>query len=248
MEMLFRPDPIVNLSSNQPRIFHVQSNPSPPDHRAILEGRITEDNESWYLDTFLLSQRADSENPTSTTSLALIDPEITHPIGEWYSYSMVYDGSEVRAYVNQQLDISGDLEVLGLADGHTSLGMRINARNFFEGVIAQVRFTTSALEPEELLSPLLEAVPGDYDGNGFVEPADYDQWVTDFGMPVELPGEGADGNGDGRVNAADYVVWRNRVVTVSNGTATSIPEPATTWLIAVLAGLFSVVWREFPAR
>src|SRR5262245_63120981 len=32
VEMLFRPDPIVLMSSNQPRVLHLQTFPNPPDH------------------------------------------------------------------------------------------------------------------------------------------------------------------------------------------------------------------------
>jgi hypothetical protein len=48
-----------------------------------------------------------------------------------------------------------------------------------------------------------DSPPGDYDGDGTVDDADYDEWVENFG------GTGsADGNGDGTVNAADHVVWK----------------------------------------
>jgi hypothetical protein len=51
------------------------------------------------------------------------------------------------------------------------------------------------------------AVPGDYDRNGAVENADWSTWRTSFGN-TSAPSAGADGNGDGVVDAADYVVWR----------------------------------------
>ena len=48
---------------------------------------------------------------------------------------------------------------------------------------------------------------GDYDYSSEVAAEDHDRWTTRFGMSV-TPTLGADGNGDGAVNAADYVVWR----------------------------------------
>jgi hypothetical protein len=48
---------------------------------------------------------------------------------------------------------------------------------------------------------------GDYDYSGEVAVADRDRWATRFGMLV-TPSLGTDGNGDGAVNAADYVLWR----------------------------------------
>ena len=70
--------------------------------------------------------------------------------------------------------------------------------------------------------------PGDYDGNGIVESADYVVWQNGFGTAV-TPGTGPDGNGNGLVDAADYTVWRDHLGAIAMGQAASaaIPEPAT---------------------
>jgi hypothetical protein len=51
------------------------------------------------------------------------------------------------------------------------------------------------------------SIPGDYDGNHAVEQEDFDLWKSTFGSSVTL-GSDSDGNNDGIINAADYVVWR----------------------------------------
>lgn len=66
----------------------------------------------------------------------------------------------------------------------------------------------------ELAFAAAPAIPGDYDGNGYVDGLDRAVWVATYGAnELNLPaGETtlrADGNGDGFVNVADYAVWRD---------------------------------------
>lgn len=239
IEMLFRPDPIVNATSNQPRILHVQST-IPPDHRATLEGRI--ENGQWYLDAFLRSQRPGQANASVVNNLTLIDATKLHPLGEWYNFAMTYDGTQLRAYLNGELELEGPLEVLATASGQVSLGMRHNRVNFFEGVIAKVRFTPRVVEAADFLSPF---AAGDFDRNGAVETADYEAWKSAFGSAVAV-GAGADGNRDGVVDAADFTVWRDAFVgdaLLGSGAAgddatAAVPEPGAIAMAgAVVAGV-----------
>jgi hypothetical protein len=69
-------------------------------------------------------------------------------------------------------------------------------------------------EVEDYLVPInpaaqnvVDEVPGDYDGNGFVDAADYGVWRANFGSTNPQ----ADGNGDGIVDAADYTIWRDNL-------------------------------------
>jgi hypothetical protein len=50
----------------------------------------------------------------------------------------------------------------------------------------------------------------------------------------QTPSLGADGNGDGRVDAADYTLWRDRF----GAAAVAVPEPAGVWLVVAV-----VAWR-----
>lgn len=54
-------------------------------------------------------------------------------------------------------------------------------------------------------------LPGDYDGNGIVETADYGVWRSYFGRSLFTAGAGADGNADGLIDLADYTIWRNHL-------------------------------------
>ncbi|MCA9188865.1 MAG: leishmanolysin-related zinc metalloendopeptidase [Pirellulaceae bacterium] len=91
-----------------------------------------------------------------------------------------------------------------------------------------------------------DIVPGDYNGNGVVDAADYTVWKDNFGANNEA----ADGNQDGRVNAADYTIWKDAFATngtraVASTTAasaaashahpSSVPEPGC-WAITLVIG------------
>lgn len=78
-----------------------------------------------------------------------------------------------------------------------------------------------------------EFLPGDYDQNRVVEPADYERWRDTYGRTGN--NLEADGNLDGVVNAADYTVWRDGLVTPSS---LAIPEPSS--LIGMLSTLLAI--------
>ena len=99
---------------------------------------------------------------------------------------------------------------------------------------AQIYLDNVTHNPFGLITP--GYIPGDFDGDGSVNTADYTKWRTTFGQLV-APWTGADGNGDGVVDMADYVVWRKQLSAGGGGSAlgggVAIPEPAGASLIAL---------------
>ncbi len=93
---------------------------------------------------------------------------------------------------------------------------------------------TNAFEPAVLIRPascgICQTVAGDYDRNGLVDSADRSLWAQQYGYAGD--GALADGNGDGRVDAADYTVWRDAMVPAP---AAVIPEPAGPALVLFAA-------------
>ena len=82
--------------------------------------------------------------------------------------------------------------------------------------------------------------------------ADYDLWRAQFGQSGELIS--ADGNGDGVVDNADYVIWRKgQSAAPAPGNSSAVPEPATIAMAVIAAspfwaGRFVVPWFARPAQ
>jgi hypothetical protein len=92
--------------------------------------------------------------------------------------------------------------------------------------------------------PMDDEVPGDYDGSGTIGPEDYDAWTASFGDSVAA-GTGADGNGNGVVDAADYVVWRKHLEMGGSGSQLAmVPEPAGAVLFLVAITLLGAARRR----
>ncbi len=81
---------------------------------------------------------------------------------------------------------------------------------------------------DEIWSGLVEAtfvvdtIPGDYDGSGTVDAADFTVWKSTYGQTGT--GLAADGNDDGRVDAADYTVWRDNLGATAAGAGVAMGE------------------------
>jgi ELWxxDGT repeat protein len=90
----------------------------------------------------------------------------------------------------------------GAADAHPTEFRMIGQRLFF----------SAYREPQgrELWSAALRPpLPGDYDGDGRVDGADFLAWQRALGSAAASAGNGADGDGDGQVDAGDLSLWMN---------------------------------------
>jgi glucose/arabinose dehydrogenase len=85
---------------------------------------------------------------------------------------------------------------------------------------------------------------GDFNYDGIVDQDDFDFWIEEFGTAHP----NADGNGDRRVSAADYTVWRDHLgasLGAGSGSGVATPEPGTLALSAIAAfGLASSAVRQ----
>jgi hypothetical protein len=141
-EVIFRPD--VDGAEAQ-RFFHLaEVDPKTgldTDNRMLFEIRIVKGQ--WCLDSF-----AQSANGSHRT---LLNCDDLHPLGKWYRVTAVYDGKTLRNYVGDEMQAEGELDLVPQGPGHSSIGTRINRRDYFKGAIFEARFTPRALKPEEFL-------------------------------------------------------------------------------------------------
>ena len=89
----------------------------------------------------------------------------------------------------------------------------------------------------------VDAISGDYNHDGLVDGGDFAKWRTDFGKWV-AKGGGADGNGDGVVDAADYVYLRNVMASLGASSSAGVPEPTAWILIFSGASVVAARWRR----
>lgn len=117
-------------------------------------------------------------------------------------------------------------------------------------------FTDNVFLTSDLFSDPFVTLPGDYDGNGVVDAADFDVWMSSMGE-TDFSGN-ADGNGNQVIDAADYVIWRKNLgqswqTIGGSGTGsatTNAPEPSTIGLatLTLLGALGRRPRRHPPTR
>jgi hypothetical protein len=123
------------------RFLHFQSAGS--DDRVLFETRLPSEGR-WFLDTYL---------QTGPGKHTLYAEKFPHPTGAWYHATILVDGRSMRHYVNGREEMSADVELIPLAAGGTSIGVRYNKVHWFQGAIRRIRITPAAIEPAPILEP-----------------------------------------------------------------------------------------------
>ena len=140
IEVIFRPD--VNGQDSQ-RLIYMQEKNSKNRIAMAVETRAPDKN-SWHFDTYVKCN-AGNQNSYRT--------EKTHKPGQWYNAALVYDGQKLHNYLNGTEETSEKFLFEPLKEGETSIGVKLDHTAWFKGVIRQIRFTRSALPPQEFLKP-----------------------------------------------------------------------------------------------
>lgn len=136
IEAIFRPD---TGGEKEQRWLHIEDTEN-VESRALLETRLN--GEEWFLDSFLKS--GDNRMP-------LLAENFKHPTGRWYHVALVYDGTEMRHYIDGKLEMSGKMDFKRFGKGRTSIGVRQNKIYWFKGAVLMARFTNRALPTSQFM-------------------------------------------------------------------------------------------------
>jgi hypothetical protein len=139
-EVIFEPDAD---GAPQQRFFHLSvadAAGKDTDSRLMFEIRIVDGQ--WCLDSFAME---------GAHKLALLNCQKRYPLDQWYRVTAVYDGKTLKNYVGDELQGQGDVELNPQGAGRSSVGTRINSKDFFKGSVYESRFTPKALGIDSFL-------------------------------------------------------------------------------------------------
>ncbi|MDE1178201.1 MAG: LamG domain-containing protein [Edaphobacter sp.] len=138
-EVIFRPS---SKGAPAQRFFHMQDNNS--QSRRMFEIRIV--GSQWCLDTVGI----DVDHGTEQHGVTLVcDTAHLHPLDRWYAVAATYDGKTLRGYVDGKLQGEIAVTLAPLPPGTTSVGTRIDKRDFFTGDVYSARFQPGLASPAD---------------------------------------------------------------------------------------------------
>ena len=140
-EVIFRPS---SQGAPAQRFFHMQDSNS--QSRRMFEIRIV--NQRWCLDTVGIDL---GHGPEQHGVAIACDAAHLHPLDRWHAIAATYDGKTLRGYVDGALQAEFAVTLAPFPPGTTSVGTRIDKRDFFTGDIYSARFTPSVLSPANFL-------------------------------------------------------------------------------------------------
>lgn len=165
------------------------------------------------------------------------------PTGEWVHLAVTLGGNTGVLYVNGTPRVAGQI-ILDPADFNPTqnyVGKSQWNDPLFHGAIADLQVYDYALHYTQI-ADLFAPLPGDYNADGRVDALDYAVWREALATGAPLAANETDTLGV--TDAGDYLVWLNNygakteVDGGNNGggfAPAPVPEPATVWLLAMLA-------------
>jgi hypothetical protein len=164
------------------------------------------------------------------------------------------EGADVWLELDSNSNQIGEVNQIGFTT--LAPGAALNLGSLYTGGAQDLEFSFLLMGDEEgegtpgvvLYEAFTGGVPGDYNGNGVVDAADYTVWRDNLGnQNFTLPNEVET---PGTVTQEDYTAWKSRFGnSAGSGSgagasqASAVPEP-TTWVLLIVAGLAACWYRQ----
>lgn len=176
-----------------------------------------------------------------TTNLNRGDPL---PTVSTFTFAVDLNGTGVRSYLQQSLANGGVGFIVSSLHATTDFGgSGVYPRWYTKESAGFPENAPPALMPQLVIdyTILPAGVPGDYNGNGTVDAADYVLWRNGGPLQNEVDDIGS-------ITAQDYTAWRMRFGNIAAASATlgggaMIPEPAT-----IMVSSIWIAWMIATAR
>jgi len=138
-----------------------------------------------------------------------------------------------RGWNGQQQGGTGELILGNLRGGVAIFDPSVDDPDDVDGVVL-VNPSRDFMDADAPIMPP-ESTPGDFNGDGVVDAADYTVWMDNLGLSEDGR---LNGNGDGgTVAGSDYTLWTSNFPSglgaVSRGGATTVPEPSGILLVSL---------------
>ncbi len=147
VEVVFKPASAYEIS-NAPRFIHFQDlSDNPADtlnKRVLMELQLNQRNE-WWFDGYMF---------TDKEGLTLANKTLAHPVDKWAHAAITYEDNTFRTFINGVEETNGKVifnEKLMNTEGKTSIGARMDKRNYYCGLIKTLKITQKALEPQQFI-------------------------------------------------------------------------------------------------
>ena len=169
------------------------------------------------------------------------------------------DGIGARVIVTPDLDSPAESMLREIEAGSHFLAQSERTAHFGLGASASTIDEVLVLWPSGYHQRLVDVpanvelivteTPGDFNGDGLVNGADYTLWRDSNGTTGDLLA--ADANGDGMVDSTDYAMWaagfgQAAYTVVPPQTSVTVPEPSSAVCVVTLGGLAYVSRRRRP--
>lgn len=147
VEVVFKPSSAYKIS-NAPRFIHFQDLSDTPadtlNKRVLMELRLNQRNE-WWFDGYMF---------TDKEGLTLANKTLVHPADKWTHAAITYEDNTFRTFINGIEETNGNIsfnEKLMNTRGKTSIGARMDKRNYYCGLIKTLKITQRVLEPQQFI-------------------------------------------------------------------------------------------------